>query len=78
MAGAPYRYDMFIRHYHRTNVSITDFGEVPATRLIKLHNAFPTSYKPGSDLDAVGSDVSLQELTVEIERFEVIYSDSGF
>ena len=78
ISGAPYRYDLIIRHFHRTNVSNAglSFNNSVSTRGIKLFNCFPKTYKPGSDLDSVGSDVSLQELVLEIERFEVLYGAS--
>lgn len=35
-----------------------------------LIDAIPTRYKPGSDFDATASEVSIQELEIQCERFE--------
>jgi phage tail-like protein len=79
-SGYAYRYDLIIKHYHRFDTQIPGqgFSDRRASREIKIYNAFPVSYKPGSDLDSVGSDVSLQEVTLEIERFEVLYFGTRF
>jgi phage tail-like protein len=76
--GNPYRYDMTIRHFHRQDVNPEKAGfqlatNSQASRIIRCFNVFPSSYKPSGDFDATSSEVSLQELTVELERFEVIY-----
>ena len=67
-----YRYDIMIKHYHRSDVTgITDFSSVSASRGVKLFNAFPTGYK-ANDFDSVSSDISIQEVTFDVERFEII------
>lgn len=40
-------------------------------RFIHIHNCLPVSWKPGSDLEANSSDVSLEELTIHVERISL-------
>lgn len=70
--GLEYRADLEIKHFHRSDVGDQiDFSQLTPSRIIKLYDAFPISVKPGSDLDSVSSDISLQEITLAIERFDV-------
>lgn len=46
-------------------------ARIPA-RLFILHNCIPKRYKPGSDFEAVGNDISIQELEIEMEGFEQV------
>lgn len=75
--GAEYRADISIYHYHRSDISGTQAGAPNLTfagtpsRQIQLREAFPISVKPGSDLDSLSSDISLQEITVAFEDFVV-------
>ena len=68
-----YRVDMEIRHFHRDDITDeNDFSQVTPSRTIKCFECLPSSTKVGSDMDSMTSDISLQEITVEIERFEII------
>lgn len=78
--GGEYRCDLEIYHFHRDELLAlgdTDSGNSPnlptpsAGRRIKLINCFGATYKPGSDFDAMASEVSIEELTIACERFEV-------
>jgi phage tail-like protein len=70
--GKEYRIDLEIKHFHRQDiVDKDDFTTLTPSRVIKCFNCFPISVKPGSDLDAQSSEVSVQEITLSIERFEV-------
>ena len=40
-------------------------------RSLLLYNCIPVSYKPGSDFDASNAEVSLEEMTLHVERFAV-------
>lgn len=42
-----------------------------AVRSLLLYNCIPVSYKPGSDFDASNAEVSLEEMTLHVERFKV-------
>jgi phage tail-like protein len=67
-----YRVDMEIKHFHRDDVQdINDFSQSTPSRVVKCFECLPTSVKAGSDMDSLSSDISLQEITVEIERFEI-------
>lgn len=83
-----YRCDMTIKHFNRnvlTNKALTgtnkaSFGSSMATfdlsktptREYVLYNAFPTRHKVAADLDASSSDISIMELDVAYENFDVI------
>lgn len=41
----------------------------------KCYNAFPIRVKPGGDLDATASEISLQEVDVAFENFEIVEGD---
>jgi len=74
--GKEYRADVSILQYHRDNTSATAVGAgaftlAAASRSIILKEAFPISVKPGSDLDSLSSDISLQEVTVACEDFTI-------
>lgn len=78
-AGNEYRADVDIYHLHR-DMKPTTASPAPmpidtnSTGMIKYEclNAFPTSFKTSGDLDASSSDVSVQELTMAIESFDVV------
>ena len=40
-------------------------------RLIRLMNCVPVSWKPGSDFDANAAEVSIEELTIHVERIDL-------
>jgi phage tail-like protein len=73
-----YRADLRIFHYHRDSKPQTTSppsAEMPTNEIgsieYKCHQAFPIRHKVSSDLDATGSEVSIQELDLAIEYFEV-------
>ena len=73
-----YRVDMQIKHFHRDDVvDINDFTDSSPTRVVKCFECLPVSVKSGSDMDSMSSDISLQEITVEIERFEITNTRAG-
>jgi phage tail-like protein len=74
-----YRADLRILHFHRDSKPATTTA--PNTEMKALETgsieyacrqAFPIRHKVSSDLDATGSEVSIQELDMAIEYFEVI------
>lgn len=53
--------------------------KLAAGRMWLLSGCVPARYKPGSDFDANNSDVSIQELSIDIESMQQINLDnSGF
>lgn len=71
--GLEYRADLVIKHFHRSNIpDQQNFSGLAPSRVVKIYEAFPISVKPGSDMDSVSSEISLQEITLSLEKFEVI------
>jgi len=70
--GEEYRTTLIIYRWHRDgkakNKGIGDLAKAEKTI---CYEAFPTRMKPGADLDASSSEVSISELDVAIEYFEV-------
>lgn len=62
--GGEYRADVTILHFHR------DDAQQPARRII-LREAFPVSVKLAGDLDATSSDISITEMTLAYESFDL-------
>lgn len=62
--GEEYRADVTIQQMHR------DDSENPAF-VYTLMNAFPIRVKPAGDLDANTSDISIQEMDIAFESFEI-------
>lgn len=78
-----YRVDLNIYHFDRrvlnrpANGAITsDFQKVAsagnAARTYKIFEAFPTRHKVAADLDASSSDISIMELDLAYEYFDVV------
>ena len=64
------------KHFHRQDT--TAFGDPEAFtapqqsgKTVILKQALCIRYKPGSDLDSQGSEVSIEELDIACESFEV-------
>jgi len=83
MEGAgEYRQDVRIKHYHReeglpgsgdVGANLTAIPtSVDAARTYELFNAFPARHKVAGDLDATASEISIMELDLSIEYFNVI------
>lgn len=75
--GKEYRTNVYVQHFHRDDT--INFGDpeaftanATASRTVKLVNAFCIRYKPGSDFDAQGSEVSIEECDIACESFEVL------
>lgn len=70
--GQEYRSDIQIRHFHRDDVTnLTDFTKANPRRIIKCFECLPIRVKPGSDFDAMSSEVSIQEIDIALEYFEL-------
>lgn len=70
--GQEYRVDLVIHHFHRSDVTnLTDFSKAQAKRKIKCFECFGMRTKPGADFDAQTSDISLEEIDISLEYFEI-------
>lgn len=77
--GGEYRQDLQIRHYGRealvgggggqTNLTRVDTDQPARTYYVK--EAFPSRHKLAADMDATSSEISIMELDLAYERFEV-------
>lgn len=82
-----YRTDITIKVFHRDDVSgLVNYTTAAPERIITLKDAFPTRVKLGTDLDAMASEVMIEEIDVEYESFilktdkaakEITGSDKG-
>ena len=71
-SGREYRVDLQILHFHRDNITDqSDFSTLTPSRIIDCYECFPLSVKSGSDMDSMTSEISIQELTISIERFSI-------
>jgi phage tail-like protein len=85
--NAEYRAQVNIYHFHRDAKNPTDFTNTNSVMmpnpsaggfaLYSCANAFPTEYKTSGDLDATSSEISIQELTMAIESFNVILDQAN-
>lgn len=68
-----YRADVTILHYGKEAVegSQGGYSDPKLGREIVLYNAFPIRVKPDSDLEATATDISLKEMDVAFEYFEI-------
>jgi len=78
-AGGSYRADIVVDHYHREQGSVGAGNEGYITeapvRQYKFHEAFCIREKMGGDLDATSGEVSIAELDVSMEFYELIIND---
>ena len=77
-----YRVDLSIRHFHRDTSLVRDNPAVDTVNLTRINidtpartylvkEAFPLRHKVAGDLDATASEISIMELDVGFEHFEV-------
>jgi len=83
IGGGESRADIAIKQFSRGALTVLENGvSVPGegdyaeadgaqTRIYTCFNAIPIRYKPGADLDATSSEVSVQELDLAIEFFTI-------
>lgn len=79
--GSEYRTDLEIHVFHREEwaTGVNDVGgdltllpKPAASLVIKLKQAFAMMVRPGSDLDAQGADILLEEMTISCESIEIV------
>lgn len=79
--GGEYRADVDIIHYHRDALASQDIfpggGIGENTRVYRCYECIPTRAKPGADLDSNTGDVSLAEVDIAIEWFEILNGSGG-
>jgi phage tail-like protein len=78
-----YRADLEIKHFHRDTAlvrSVPASGDQPnltninvdtPARIYHVREAFPIRVKPAADFDATASEISLAEMDISLEFFEV-------
>lgn len=78
-----YRADLDIKHYHRdqalgrayptsgTEANVTALNTDSPARIYHVKEAFPTRHKVAADMDATASEISIMEIDVAYEHFEV-------
>lgn len=74
--GQEYRADVKIWHYQRSEMGLANAVETPTNvRRIECAEAFAIRAKPAGDLDSMAGDVSLAEVDMAIESFELKYDN---
>ena len=81
--GAEYRADLEIKHFHRDTSlvrtqpatgdqpNLTNINTDTPGRIYHVREAFPTRQKVAADFDATASEISIMEMDVAYETFEV-------
>jgi phage tail-like protein len=73
--GKKYRADVIIYHYQRSEMDLATSATVgDDIRRIECGECFAIRAKPNGDLDSTAGDVSLGEVDIAVEKFEVKYS----
>lgn len=66
--GGEYRKDLLIYHYHI--IDKFDLKQQPS-RVIRLRECWPTTFKPQEDLDPNSADIAFASMTLAVEQFEI-------
>lgn len=69
--GGEYRTNMTIYHWHRDGKTHGSIADLDKARKYNCYECMPIRVKPSGDLDATASEVSLAEMDVAIEYFEI-------
>jgi len=69
--GGEYRTNLTVYHWHRDGKTSGQIADLNAARKYNCYECFPSRCKPAADLDATSSEVSLAEVDVEVEYFEI-------
>ena len=76
--GSEYRTDIDIYHYQRSEMQYATSAEPGEdTRHIKCGECFAIRAKPSGDLDSMTGDVSLAEVDLAIEYFDIMIGDTS-
>jgi phage tail-like protein len=69
--GGEYRVDLQILHFQRTALDGANINTDLPGRTYEVYEAVPMRHKVAADMDATASEISIQELDVAFERFDV-------
>lgn len=69
--GGEYRTNLTIYHWHRDGKVYGQVGDLNSARKIECYEAFPMRVKISGDLESQSTEVSLAEVDVSMEYFEV-------
>ena len=86
-SDAAYRADLNILHFHRTGflkrsptdgsgVSNREGVNATPARIYKIYEAFPIRCKVATDLDGTSSEISIAEMDVAYESFDVLKDEA--
>jgi phage tail-like protein len=76
--GTEYRSDVSIYHYQRSEMSLATSADPGTdTREIKCGECFAIRAKPAGDFDSMTGDVSLAEVDLAIEYFDILYGSES-
>ena len=75
--GTEYRCNLEVRQFARSSTRSTtqtqvDYDSITNFRSLKAYECVPTRVKGMADLDATSADVSMAEVDIELEYFEII------
>lgn len=73
--GSEYVTDLIIYHWHRVGKDVDKTSDATQARQYIIRNAIPVRVKVAADLDSTSSEVSLAELDVDFENFEMKAAD---
>lgn len=70
--GGDYRTDLIIYHWHRSGKVPFKPGELAKGRQYIIHEALPARVKPAADMDSTTGEVSLAEVDVDFEYYDMV------
>ena len=71
--GGEYRTNLTVYHWHRDGKQSVDVvADLDKARKYNCFECLPIRVKPGGDLDATSGDISLAELDVAMEYFQLV------
>ena len=73
--GQEYVTDLVILHWHRVGKDPDKTSDATKARQYIIRNAIPVRAKVAADLDSTSSEVSLAEIDVDFENFEMKVAD---
>lgn len=75
--GKDYRTDITIMHLHRYDVQGAPKYNLVNNRpkVIFCKNCLPIRFRPGTDFDTAGADMSIEEIEFHIESFSIEYGE---
>lgn len=74
LEGSRYRMDITVYHFQRSEMGSAyaiDKADTTGVRKVVAHNSFASRAKPSGDLDSMASEVSMAEVDIALENFDV-------